>query len=1406
MIDLTPAPSKRLNTLISVARWSLGLLLAAWLVFGAVWGALHWLIVPRIGEFRPQLEARASQLLGVPVRIGAITAHSTGMIPSFELSNVQLFDAQGREALRLPRVLAALSPRSLWRLGFEQLYIDSPELNIRRARDGKITVAGLDFSKTGDSGDGAADWFFSQIEFAIHDGTILWTDELRATPTLALKQVALVVRNKGRHHDLRLDATPPAQWGERFSLRGRLQQPLLSRHRGRWQDWDGQLYAVLPRVDLSELRRYADVGVDLRQGNGAITAWVDVSQGQLVGAVADVALAEVNVTLGKDLQALDLQSVRGRLGGRRLAAGFEFSTQGLQFDTRDGLRWPGGNLSLMYQGAEGKVAARGTLKADTLDLAALAQIADRLPIDPSSRALLLSYGPKGLVERIQASWQGPMGAFTHYKARGLLSQFELAARAATPATKGTTTAAASPAVAVGSPGIRGARIEFDLDQSGGQASVGVANGAVELPGVFDEPAIALTQFSGDAKWQINGERVAVQLPNAKFSNADAQGEAQLKWETSDPATSRGRARFPGVLDLQATLSRADGTRVHRYLPLTIHQAVRDYLRNALQGGTSNNVRFKVKGDLHNMPFADPKQGEFRITADVQNATYAYVPRSIQPPEARPWPALTQLSGELVIDRVQLQIKGARARMGANGGVQISKVEALIPDLNHSTVTVNAEARGALAEGLGIVNGSPLGPMTGEALSQAVASGTADFKLKLVLPISDIDKSTVQGSVTLSGNDIQISPGTPKLTRSHGVVSFSEKGFAIAAGQARMLGGDVRLDGGSAALSAASPGRAAEPVVIRASGTVSAEGLRQATELGFVARLAQHASGTTAYTAVLGFRQGQPELLVASNLQGLALRLPAPLNKSAESVLPFRLETALTRESLLPGPDGKQRLRDQLTLELGRLASIAYVRDLSGPEPRVLRGSIGVGLAPPESAPMPEDGVLANINLSTVDLDAWSDVLSQAAGTALTAAVPTPAPATVPATAPVAAGAPRIPGAGSGGAPLSYLPTTMAVRAQELNFGGRKLHKVVVGGTREGLLWRANLDATELNGYVEYRQPSDAGAGRVYARLARLTIAPGTASEVEALLSEQPASIPALDIVVEDFELRGKRLGRVEVEAVNRGAGAGAREWRLNKFNMITPEAVLTATGNWAATGATPSRGASAQRRTVMNFKLDISDAGELLTRFGMQDVVRRGSGKMEGQVAWMGSPITLDYPSMTGAFAVNVETGQFLKAEPGMAKLLGVLSLQALPRRLTLDFRDVFSEGFSFDFLRGDVTIEQGIARTNNLQVKGVNAAALMEGQADIAKETQDLKVVVVPEINAGTASLIATVINPAVGLGTFLAQLFLRRPLIEAATQEFHISGPWADPVITKVPRRTPTDASKLESSAPGRSNGVLR
>ena len=97
--------------------------------------------MPRIGEYRSFIEARAEQALGVPVRLGAISARTEGFIPTFELGDVVLLDAQGRQALRLPQVVVAISPRSLLSRGFEQLFIQGPQVDVRRTADGRISVS-----------------------------------------------------------------------------------------------------------------------------------------------------------------------------------------------------------------------------------------------------------------------------------------------------------------------------------------------------------------------------------------------------------------------------------------------------------------------------------------------------------------------------------------------------------------------------------------------------------------------------------------------------------------------------------------------------------------------------------------------------------------------------------------------------------------------------------------------------------------------------------------------------------------------------------------------------------------------------------------------------------------------------------------------------------------------------------------------------------------------------------------------------------------------------------------------------------------------------------------------------------------------------------------------------------------
>ena len=1410
------APSRGLRLWAAVTRWVLWVVMAIGLLFGATWVLLHAVIVPRIEDFRPRLELLASKALGMPVQVGRISARSSGLIPTFELADVTLKDAQGRQVLQLQRVLMALSATSLLSGGFEQLVIDQPVLDIRRTLDGKIYVGGLDVDQKRGDGSAVADWFFSQPEWAIKGGVVRWTDELAKAPVLQLEQVDGVLKNSARRHAFRLDATPPTSWGERFNLRGIFKQPLLSKGAGDFADWTGQLYADFTQVgNVAQIKPYLvnAFGINPTSGNGSFRGWVDVNKGQIGGATLDVALQDVAVQLGKSLAPLALSSVTGRVGGRLLVDGFDFATEGLAFNTRDGLAWPGGNLAMTSSGTAGKTEQKNELKADRLDLAAAAQIASRLPLGESTHALIASFKPRGLVQTLQATWQipangpasGDIKAVT-YSARGSVSGLEVAALPSQLLRSTAAQGKSSPATTrqqPGRPGIGGATVEFDVNQSSGKATVSIRQGYLDLPGVLEDSRIVLDKMLIDAEWKSQGERIEAQLKNITFAGADAEGSAEASWRSGQSKPGSIDDTSLGFLDLKGVITRANGARVHRYLPLVLADPVRHYVRDAVEKGDLTDVRFVVKGPVDLIPFADASKGDFKITAKVKNGTFAYVPTLIQPAGAAPWPALSDISAELVFNRAALEVNNVVAKVA---GVQLIKGEARIANLMRAaTVEVQARLKGPLRDALSVVNTSPLADMTGNVLGTAVVTGAADYALRLNLPILNIDKTTVQGTVTLPGNDAQFSSATPQFSNLKGAVTFSETGFNVVSAQARLLGGDVRFEGGmrpqtgNAVVGAATS--TAANTVFRAQGTVTAEALRQAKDIGMASGLANNASGSAAYNAIIGFRRGMTEVVVTSNLQGMALSLPAPLNKSSEALLPVRFENSLIRGSDLPG----QLLQDQLSLSIGNLATVQYVRDISGLDAKVIRGSIAVGLEPGESSVLPETGVAANIKLASVNMDAWEKLLSTTVGGspfAATAQTPTlQASPAIPASQLSANNAPQL--------AQNYLPDRIALRARDLTLGGRKLNNLVIGGTREGTLWRANLDAAEMNGYIEFSQSGAANAGRVYARLSRLSLGPGNASEVENLLDEQPANIPALDIVVNELELRGKKLGRVEIDAVNLQASASAREgagnvreWRLRKFDVTLPEAVFRARGNWVALSAqavgSPRAAPGAERRrTAMDFDLTLLDSGALLNRLGMKDVIRRGKGKMTGQVAWMGSPLSLDYPSMSGQFNVNIEAGQFLKADPGLAKLLGVLSLQSLPRRLALDFRDVFSDGFAFDFVRGDVSINQGLAATNNLQMKGVNAAVLMEGSADIAKETQDLKVVVVPEINAGTASLITAVINPVIGLGTFLAQVFLRDPLTKAATQEFHIDGSWADPRVTKV-----TGGNKTDNKANGAVN----
>jgi uncharacterized protein YhdP len=212
----------------------------------------------------------------------------------------------------------------------------------------------------------------------------------------------------------------------------------------------------------------------------------------------------------------------------------------------------------------------------------------------------------------------------------------------------------------------------------------------------------------------------------------------------------------------------------------------------------------------------------------------------------------------------------------------------------------------------------------------------------------------------------------------------------------------------------------------------------------------------------------------------------------------------------------------------------------------------------------------------------------------------------------------------------------------------------------------------------------------------------------------------------------------------------------------------------------------------MRFKIATGDAGAYLTRFGFPGAVARGSATLDGRLAWAGPPHELDHETLAGEIAFKAEKGQFLKIEPGLGKLLGVLSLQSLPRRVALDFRDVFSAGFAFDTITASARVAGGVMSTEDFVMIGPSAAVTMTGSTDIARETQDLKVRVVPDVGSGVAAAAGiALLNPLIGAGTLLAQALLKNPIGQMFAFEYAVTGTWGDPKVVRLAAAPPAAPS---------------
>jgi uncharacterized protein YhdP len=281
--------------------------------------------------------------------------------------------------------------------------------------------------------------------------------------------------------------------------------------------------------------------------------------------------------------------------------------------------------------------------------------------------------------------------------------------------------------------------------------------------------------------------------------------------------------------------------------------------------------------------------------------------------------------------------------------------------------------------------------------------------------------------------------------------------------------------------------------------------------------------------------------------------------------------------------------------------------------------------------------------------------------------------------------------------------------------------------------------------------------------------PEGGSKTEQAADADNGSLPAFDIAIDSLESKQVKYGKLEMLATRR-----QKDLVVERASLSNPSGSLLADGVVYAWAGKP--------QAKLNIALDVNDVGKLLDRLGHPDQIKGGTAKLDGVLAWRGGLTDFNLAAMSGEFKLEAHTGQFLKVQPGVGRLLGLVSLQSLPRRLSLDFRDMFSDGFAFDNIEGTLRLNGGVLSTQDFTMVGPAANVSMSGNVGLLDETQNLHVKVVPGVGDSVAVAGAFLAGPAVGAAALVLQRLLKDPVGQIISYEYNITGNWANPVVAKL------------------------
>lgn len=1309
---------------------------------------VKWLVLPLANEYRPQIEKTLSQALGQAVHIERLEARWVGLRPQLLVYNVQVLQPNGELGFSSKQVrldwsvlgLLAFNPR------LKNFELIDPVVDVRRNANGQWVVAGHLLQPTERDHSPALDWLLKQRRVLVKNAKMQWVDEQGVLPSSSLMAGELLLHNAFGRHQAALRFHSEAVGSQAVNVNVDFKTPLIAIHPSKIADWYGTAstqLSVQNQRTVNTLLKAVNLPLDVQHPQGRL--WAEFQGQNLPQAVLDVSAAQVKL-VGKGEATpppLNVSKVHAVLSIEGLGKSLKpqaFTVKNLT-GTLPNQTLLGPATAGFSRAEDQPDSRRWFVQLQNVDVGKAKTLAEGLaPHFGQAQMLekLKDYELSGTLNQVTLSWLCPAHDTASQSMPSFAFQTDMIFKDLT-VLHTTQTEGGD----IQQTGVRRVSGRVQGNNQKGIWQLDGERAELLLPALFEPPNFLLNHVTGNGAWEhvfAPQSPTRIQIDRLQVSNADAEGGME------------GVVEFPvegkPVLNVKGQIHRANIDKVPMYLPLLLGPKVRTWLDQALTAGQVQHGAFEIQGKLSDFPFKDKRHpGRFRVEAPFENASLHY---------GDAWPDVTHAKGKAVFDGPAMYIEADTAQ---THNLVLKNGKARIDELgpSPSPLMLSGQGEGELSQMTAFVNDSPVGGWLHNVLQNTEAEGQAQVDIQLQIPVLDLPKTQVNGVLRLKDNTARLISSMPKASKLRGELKFSNKGVFIDKIQGEALGGELSVQGST---------NDQGVIQIQTKGVAKAQGL--ATFLNPL--FEPYLSGEAVYSVNVHNQAGKLDITVNSQLQGMELRLPEPLGKKADTAMP--LTVLLSRPS-----NGGMRWAVDLGPDVAQLRAVSSDKS-GGQNLEALQFALGEPLPPPAA------GIQGEIKMPTVDADAWREVYQKISGQAST----------------------QKDGVRPSGllgelfnhpSDASVLPTRVRLRADQLKVGSKQFDNVGLVARTIEKRWQFDVKAKGVDGYFSWVKDGLRPEGAVLARFKTLNIPKTLDSGLKALVEEPASSIPALDVIADDFTLNQLKLGSLTLKAVNQSldekdqAVQTEREWRLEELKIENSDSLTTATGTWRYTPGLM------HQTTDIELNQVIRNTGGFLNRVGMHDVFRAGESVLVGQVHWNDAPMNIDYASLGGQLKVHSKKGQFLKADPGVAKLLGVLSLQGVARRLTLDFKDLFSQGLAYDTIEADVVLNKGVATTPNFKMTAPSVTVLMDGSLDIQAETQSLNVLVLPDLSPAGGSLVYSLVaaNPAVGLVSLIADFILKDPISKVFSIQYQVTGPWASPILERI--------SKPVSGMPNGENG---